>query len=249
MARNTPEPPSPDWDNWPKLDEAAALIGISGRQLQKWVKTGKAERHQCPDGTFRYDPAHLRELQGLATDEREESEMSAAQLVGAMSAYLRTQNTHFESLVKALVDPIKENISSWKDQVIEARKRITELEAQQEQNYKDRERLLSEQQERDLMKQESEAKIKRQDMTLEVLKEQVLPAIVTSMKAKSGQAQAAVELLQSIEPETIDALLAEEVEFLTKEQKILLRTILNRPAKAATPTASAEPKQQENPNV
>lgn len=239
--RNDIPPPSPDWEEWPKLEEAAQTIGISSRQLQKWLKTGKAERHPCPDGTYRYNPKHLAELQGISEDEIEEAELSTAQLITAMGAYLRTQNDHIKMLVHTIVEPLKANFDGWKAQSEQSNARILALEAKWLESILERERLLSEGHERELAAKESEASIRRKDQTLDVLRTQVVPAIVKSVAAKNPKAQAAVELLQTIDSETIDALLQDEVEFLTPDQKAKLRVILDRPT---TPTGRSNQKQE-----
>lgn len=236
MARRDIPPPSPDWEEWPKLEEAAAIIGISSRQLQKWLKSGKAERHQCPDGTYRYSPKHLAELQGAAEEETEEAELSTAQLVTAMGGYLRTQNDHIKMLVHTIVEPLKANFDGWKAQSEQANARIQTLEAKWLESVLERERLLSEAHERELATKEAEASIRRKDATLDVLKTQVVPAIIKNVQAKNPKAQAAVDLLQTIDPQTIDALLDERVEFLTPEQKAKLRIILDKPEPPTPPT-------------
>lgn len=67
--------------DWPKVGQAAEMLGVSPRQLRRFVKSGEVERKQDLQGIYRYNPESLAKvteaIEGAEDDAAEREERQA----------------------------------------------------------------------------------------------------------------------------------------------------------------------------
>lgn len=226
------ESPPPGWNGWPGPTAAAAILGCKRRDLQAYVADGELKEFKAPDKTVRYDPASVNALKDsliAAIANERQTEVSAdvakiaAELVkqaqGHVDRCIELMLSHYERAMKVVIDT--------NGALLERAERAESVFLQA---IVARESALDASQERKLELDAQQATQARRDEILAVIK----PGVPLFMKSVTdallvwagGDAALAKRLLDSFDRERLEVLL--ETEFLTAEQKELIRDLLKR---------------------
>lgn len=233
-------PPTPEdvvWTSWNSSLKAAAMLGISHKRLSQLVATGDLQPYRAPDGTIRFSPDHLQNaataLAALPDDEpaKEPATIAAtADHVRATTKALENAISHAESLMKLITEPLSQ-IQRQQEMLVERLMgRLEALEASRDEMIKSREQYLSEEAERQVIREAFAAQEKRREEVLSMMKEFV-PPLKTAVERKfglgaAGRMKAMSGFLESMDPDFIRGLLDPTNEVLEQEQREMLITAL-----------------------
>lgn len=208
-----------EWKAWPRKAEAHVLWGARERQITAKCRSGSLQVWACPDDSLRLDPDKLTELygppgavQGRDRDKpaaelvraRAEFDLSdpLASLLREVVAMLRVAQQEKGELLKLIVDPMNTIMAEFRDARAADRTRIKELEAGWLEVMDLRTELADAKQERDLQLKGAEAREKRRDDTLALIKP-ILPNLLMSLTGGGGDlksfvAQCPPELVKGV---------------------------------------------------
>jgi hypothetical protein len=247
------------WFSWPNLREAAAHVGISVRQLRKYVTEGDLEVLKAPDRSFRFKVEDLDELkeslehekrQALvagdgATPEKIERAAAAGLLDVVKYAVegMKAAQAHAERMVVLCEKPAQAQLEG-----LRAMNAI--LETQAERSFASRlevfaslESAKSEQHMRDALTKEMDTKAAKQREVFELLKKAAphLVGMGGGLGAEPKKAEAAVFLLQSLArtPDRLTALMGMGV--LSEAEQTAVATILDLKPEPAPVTEKDPP--------
>ena len=198
------------------------------------VERGALKCEKDSMGVWRWDPdllslvAEARDAGG--DDESPEGPQRSSALAETV-ALLKQAHSHQEETLRLVRDPMQKLLDRYSSDNEELRKRVKELEANQDRLIEAREKLLSEQHLRDMLTADQQAQHARKDRALEFLK-QTAPKLLAAVNPK---AQTVVKLLQSLTDEQRGMLL--ETDLLTLEQKSEVLAVLGNTAPAPAPEA------------
>lgn len=242
------------WKEWPEAKAAAAQLEITQRQLLQHVRQNRLTRWRAPDGSWRYRPEDLEKLRDrvFGADEAAAFEGSAtiSDVLAANVALLKQAHDHIEALMKNVTAPMAKGIEFVTQISAQQKETIERLEANALTSIATRERLLSEEEARQLLRQSEAAAERRKGEAWALLMQRaptLLSQIGDSFIARNPEAIAAAKLINSLDPMFVSAFA--ESEMLNDEQKALLRVIIARNAakKAASPPDTAGVKSPETP--
>lgn len=235
-----------EWKEWPEAKGAAAMLEITQRQLLQYVRQNKLTRWRAPDGSWRYRPEDLENLRDQMHGARDaapfEGSATISDVLAANVALLKQAHDHIEALMRNVTQPMAKGLEFVTQITSQQAETIKRLEESQLTSLATRERLLSEEEVRQLLRQ-SEAATQRRKNEAWGLLMQNAPKLLTqlgdSLVGKNPEAIAAAKLINSLDPMFVEAFV--ESDMLDAEQKALLRVIIARnAAKRAQEKADAE---------
>lgn len=224
-----------EWKNWPTAPRAAKLLGCSIRHLVRHVERGTIERHQGPDGTFRYNPDELEDaksdiLENIQATSDEGRELVVTEGFKSGTELVKQSHKHAEMMFGLYKDPINQLLEMFRKENETLRTRVTELEKVRDENAQKREELISEQHMREILTAKVLKGEARKEKAFGLVIDKipsVFDKFVDSHLGQSKEVKATIELLKGFDKESLAMLL--ETEIVTEEQKAHIRTILNMP--------------------
>ena len=217
---------------WLPRTEATKLLGESERKLYRLCSDGAIERRRV-NGTgyfSRQDILDYCEMRGSVTPD-ETNGVSGDALTSGFAAgthLVKQASDHadrmfrlFESPVQAVLQALSKELERLRDENAKLQDRISAM-VTREREY------LDAAHEREAVSRILELEQRRKDKMLETLKPAALGMAqkLTGAVVLPARLQTALELLTSLDPDILKAVLADENDMLTPEQKTKLRTIL-----------------------
>ncbi len=241
----------PQWKNWPTAPKAAKLLGCSIRHLVRHVERGTIERHQGPDGTFRYNPEELEDakdsiLENIQTTDNESREMVVSEGFKSGTELVKQSHKHAELMFGLYRDPVNQLLEMFRNENVALRARIAELEKVRDENAQKREELISEQHMREILTAKVLKGEARKEKAFGLVIDKipsVFDKFVESSLGQSKEVKATIELLKGFDKDSLTMLL--ETEIVTEEQKAHIRTILGMPQ----PVPKVKPDDDDKPVV
>lgn len=243
-----------EWKQWPEAKAAAAQLEITQRQLIQYVRSNKLSRWRAPDGSWRYRPEELEKLRDriMGADDApafEGHQASIADVLAANVALLTQAQNFIEQLMKNVTQPMAKGIEFLTEISRQQNERIDKLQGAYDIAIATKERLLTEEELRNLMRSSEGSKERRKGEAWQLLMAQgpkLLQQLGESFVAKNPEALAAAKLINSLDPTFVEAFA--ESDMLDLEQKTLLKVIIARnAAKRAAEKATAAKAAGANP--
>ena len=243
-----------DWKQWPQAKAAAAELEITQKMLLQFVRQNKISQFRGGDGTWRYRPEELEKLRekmlvGTGDVPTFEANASVSDVLAANVALLKQAQDHLEAMMKMISAPMKVGIDFLTEQSRQINERLGKLEASRDELIATRERLLTEEEMRILLRKQEEGKERRRGEAFELVKEhgpKVLAQLGETFAARSPEGVAAVKLMNSLDPFLIEGLL--EMDLLNDEQKSFLRAVVAKRRRTAAGAASTpKPSDEKTP--
>lgn len=220
-----------DWRDWPLAPVAAKKLGISVRQLGRFVSRGHLARYRAPDETYRYNPEELETAGDMFRPEADEDEGApSAESLKNGNALVKQTHEQFARMFDKYSESYDVIMSRYREENESLRVRIRELETQRDDFVQKREAMLSEQYIRDSLNSQIVRKEARKDKAFGLVLDR-LPGLMGKLEdaalGTSPQVKATIELLKGFDKESLEMLL--QTEIVSPEQKAHIRTILGMP--------------------
>lgn len=228
---------SNEWEGWPTAAQAKVRLGLTQAQLNQLIATGRLTRWSCPDGSNRFAEADVDELAEEVKDQQrareqvqtsKEREAELSSILSRAVSLLKISQEHTEKLFTLISAPIDRGTAFLLKINDQQAKRIQQMESQHEEMLATRETLLSAAHERELKARKTEITganvrhaIDQISSALGPIAGQVLNNL--GLGALAGKAHPGLELLQSIDPAMLTALIG--LGMLTPVQVKLCRQI------------------------
>jgi len=234
------------WRDWPEAKAAAAMLDMTQRQLLQYVRQNRLTRWRAPDGSWRYRPEDLENLRDRLNGANEpapfEGSATISDVLAANVALLKQAHDHIEALMRNVTAPMTKGLDFVTQITTQQAETIKRLEDSQLTSIATRERLLSEEEARSLLRQSEAANERRKTEAWGLLMSNaptLLKQLGDSFISRNPEAIAAAKLINSLDPIFVEAFA--ESEMLDAEQKALLKVIIARnAAKRAQEKADAE---------
>jgi DNA-binding transcriptional MerR regulator len=236
------QPPDPaEVEGWLTGSEVTAL-GVTPRALSRWSENGVVQRAKDAAGQWRFNPADIEQQRG-----RVQSSGSKDEVLEAFRAMLAMQVGHLERTWALVHEPSHKLLELMSTENDRLAKRNEKLEDRHLQFLELFEKLMTNQHQRELEARVVDQREARKDKAFGKLTD-AAPAFLQQVFGGMG----ASALVKSITDEQLQVLTV--AEFLTDEQKRMLKAELGRRAKAkakeesdaAKTTASKEAKTEED---
>lgn len=225
------------WSKWPTSEEAARRLGISVRQLGRYIRRGLLKRHQSPDGgkAYRFSPDDLKEFAEKMVEEGgldvgDNDLPQDDRTLKEANDLVRQAQGHIERTFERQANITDQLIQHLRSELAIRNERVRYLEEKQNEVAVLRENLLNEAHFRNLAQVSAEKKDNRKDKAVGLVINRlpgILDKLETAAIGDTAQAKAVVGLLKGFDRDTLVGLL--EVDILTPEQKAQVRTILGMP--------------------
>lgn len=245
-ANGTPEaPPPPEWLSWPTERQAAKSLSTSNTQLRAIVEKLGLSPVKAYDGSNRYSPTLIAEVQRVlvvaeevADDDDAPAVVSTERtVVHELIGMVREQRAHIQSLMGLVTGPMTKMLETYDRHHERSEARIATLEGARDEAQRLRSEMLDDQEARSLLKQEMTGKLERRKEMFEEFKKKlpgILDAVETGLASTLGfkagvdveKAKAGVALLQSLDPAQLAVLVDPSMTILNAEQRALVRKIL-----------------------
>lgn len=236
-------PPIPEgvvWNAWPSSLTCASKLGISHKRFQQLILTGDLQPYRALDGTVRFCPDHIQAvanaLAALPEDEpaREPATIAAtADHVRATTKALENAISHAEALMKLVTEPLTQVQRQQEALVERLLLRLEALESSRDDMIRSREQYLSEEAERQVIREAFTAQEERRAEMMKMVREFV-PPLKRAVEWKLGGGKEATtrmkamgDFLSSVEPAFLQGMLGTE-DFLTADQREKLCVALGK---------------------
>jgi hypothetical protein len=214
-------------ETWLGKQAAAALTGIDIRRLHYLGESQQVRRRKTPLGSWEYAAT---DLEAFQQPENAQSALTAE--------LIKESNEHARESFKLAFGPAKELFTLLRDENVSLRQQNAKMLDTHLELVKAREELLSEARERELAGQEVQAAIQRKTDMVDMAK-RIMPVIAKKLITGNSepepappnpQVAATLEFLSKVDPSKIQAMLDNDNDFLSEEEKTLLRIALFGPA-------------------
>lgn len=240
-ATNGAAEASPEWATWPTERQAAKQLGTSNTALRSTVAKLGLAPVKAFDGSNRYSPDLLAEVERVlrvAEELVEDDDVAPAPvpteavLLRELVAVTREQRGHIERLLGLVVGPMARMLETYDRHQERSEARIAVLEKSRDEANELRSKELDDAQARELVRQGEADKLERRKQLFGVVKDR-LPSILEAVETSFGlglppreKLQAAGELLRSLDREQIAVLIDPSLTILKPEQRALIRKML-----------------------
>lgn len=238
-----------DFTAWLTHAAAARFLGITERTLRRHWENGLIARYQLPDESVRYNPAELTIFaasRGLGPSEAEPEKPAAepddkgtgerfrpayVEMLATAVLQIKQQQEHNAALIKLITGPVNHTFEVLGNTIKDMSRRALELESKRDDMVKAREDLLSKEHERMLLERMTERDAETRRELITTFKQlapravdHIVAGAVQADPAKSKQVRAVVELLKTLEPDTLTGLV--QAGLLDERQSALVLAIL-----------------------
>jgi hypothetical protein len=234
-----PAPASLVWHELPTFDQLLEQSQIKVAALR--LRLADVPCWRCPDNTVRYEAEGAESaIAAVPSDthpDAPDKPVTALSLLDkqiGINAAAAKQNV---DTIKAMSEPLRAGVELWKAAWDRQETRLGKLEATFDRMLAVLEAGLTHQHERELAVKKQAAAVELRGKTLEVVKQQ-LPAIVSKW-GLTKKAQLAVDLVSSLDPAMVQALIDSDV--LTEQQTRDLQELRASVANHTPPTEQPKP--------